>query len=154
MKSNLKYKKQYLYQIKPPLEVRDSIRSFNILKLVTILFILMIDIIPLFLIIEGFTFINNEILKVFYLSLLISMVMVIQFICIKQLKINEQILFGTENLTQQEIINLNLFVQVEKEKEKDVISNQFNKYNNEKTIEEDNELLSQNKPIQLSKRRL
>ncbi|HCJ8469683.1 TPA: hypothetical protein NV714_003491 [Escherichia coli] len=152
MKSNLKYKKQYLYQIKPPLEVRDSIRSFNILKLVTILFILMIDIIPLFLIIEGFTFINNEILKVFYLSLLISMVMVIQFICIKQLKINEQILFGTENLTQQEIINLNLFVQVEKEK--DVISNQFNKYNNEKTIEEDNELLSQNKPIQLSKRRL
>ena len=114
MKSNLKYKKQYLYQIKPPLEVRDSIRSFNILKLVTILFILMIDIIPLFLIIEGFTFINNEILKVFYLSLLISMVMVIQFICIKQLKINEQILFGTENLTQQEIINLNLFVQVEK----------------------------------------
>lgn len=152
MKSNLKYKKQYLYQIKPPLKVRDSIRSFNILKLVTILFILMIDIIPLFLIIEGFTFINNEILKVFYLSLLISMVMVIQFICIKQLKINEQILFGTENLTQQEIINLNLFVQVEKEK--DVISNQFNKYNNEKTIEEDNELLSQNKPIQLSKRRL
>lgn len=152
MKSNLKYKKQYLYQIKPPLEVRDSIRSFNILKLVTILFILMIDIIPLFLIIEGFTFIDNEILKVFYLSLLISMVMVIQFICIKQLKINEQILFGTENLTQQEIINLNLFVQVEKEK--DVISNQFNKYNNEKTIEEDNELLSQNKPIQLSKRRL
>lgn len=152
MKSNLKYKKQYLYQIKPPLEVRDSIRSFNILKLVTILFILMIDIIPLFLIIEGFTFINNEILKVFYLSLLISMVMVIQFICIKQLKINEQILFGTENLTQQEIINLNLFVQVEKEK--DVISNQFNKYNNEKTIEEDNDLLSQNKPIQLSKRRL
>jgi hypothetical protein len=152
MKSNLKYKKQYLYQIKPPLEARDSIRSFNILKLVTILFILMIDIIPLFLIIEGFTFINNEILKVFYLSLLISMVMVIQFICIKQLKINEQILFGTENLTQQEIINLNLFVQVEKEK--DVISNQFNKYNNEKTIEEDNELLSQNKPIQLSKRRL
>lgn len=152
MKSNLKYKKQYLYQIKPPLEARDSIRSFNILKLVTILFILMIDIIPLFLIIEGFTFINNEILKVFYLSLLISMVMVIQFICIKQLKINEQILFGTENLTQQEIINLNLFVQLEKEK--DVISNQFNKYNNEKTIEEDNELLSQNKPIQLSKRRL
>lgn len=152
MKSNLKYKKQYLYQIKTPLEARDSIRSFNILKLVTILFILMIDIIPLFLIIEGFTFINNEILKVFYLSLLISMVMVIQFICIKQLKINEQILFGTENLTQQEIINLNLFVQVEKEK--DVISNQFNKYNNEKTIEEDNELLSQNKPIQLSKRRL
>lgn len=152
MKSNLKYKKQYLYQIKPPLEARDSIRSFNILKLVTILFILMIDIIPLFLIIEGFTFINNEILKVFYLSLLISMVMVIQFICIKQLKINEQILFGTENLTQQEIINLNLFVQVEKEK--DVISNQFNKYNNEKTIEEDNELLSKNKPIQLSKRRL
>lgn len=152
MKSNLKYKKQYLYQIKPPLEARDSIRSFNILKLVTILFILMIDIIPLFLIIEGFTFINNEILKVFYLSLLISMVMVIQFICIKQLKINEQILFGTENLTQQEIINLNLFVQVEKEK--DVLSNQFNKYNNEKTIEEDNELLSQNKPIQLSKRRL
>lgn len=152
MKSNFKYKKQYLYQIKPPLEVRDSIRSFNILKLVTILFILMIDIIPLFLIIEGFTFINNEILKVFYLSLLISMVMIIQFICIKQLKINEQILFGTENLTQQEIINLNLFVQVEKEK--DVISNQFNKYNNEKTIEEDNELLSQNKPIQLSKRRL
>jgi len=152
MKSNFKYKKQYLYQIKPPLEVRDSIRSFNILKLVTILFILMIDIIPLFLIIEGFTFINNEILKVFYLSLLISMVMIIQFICIKQLKINEKILFGTENLTQQEIINLNLFVQVEKEK--DVISNQFNKYNNEKTIEEDNELLSQNKPIQLSKRRL
>lgn len=152
MKSNLKYKKQYLYQIKPPLEVRDSIRSFNILKLVTILFILMIDIIPLFLIIEGFTFIDNEVLKVFYLSLLISMVMFIQFICIKQLKINEQILFGTENLTQQEIINLNLFVQVEKEK--DVISNQFNKYNNEKTIEEDNELLSQNKPIQLSKRRL
>lgn len=152
MKSNLKYKKQYLYQIKPPLEVRDSIRSFNILKLVTILFILMIDIIPLFLIIEGFTFINNEILKVFYLSLLISMVMVIQFICIKQLKINEQILFGTENLTQQEIMNLNLFVQVEKEKE--VINNQFNKYNNEKTIKEDNELLSQNKPIQLSKRRL
>lgn len=152
MKSNLKYKKQYLYQIKPPFEARDSIRSFNILKLVTILFILMIDIIPLFLIIEGFTFINNEILKVFYLSLLISMVMVIQFICIKQLKINEQILFGTENLTQQEIINLNLFVQVEKEK--DVISNQFNKYNNEKTIEEDNELLSKNKPIQLSKRRL
>ncbi len=78
--------------------------------------------------------------------------MIIQFICIKQLKINEKILFGTENLTQQEIINLNLFVQVEKEK--DVISNQFNKYNNEKTIEEDNELLSQNKPIQLSKRRL
>lgn len=152
MKSNLKYKKQYLYQIKPPLEVRDSIRSFNILKLVSILFILMIDIIPLFLIIEGFTFIDNEILKVFYLSLLISMVMVIQFICIKQLKINEQILFGTENLTQQEIMNLNLFVQVEKEK--DVINNQFNKYNNEKTIEEDNELLSQNKPIQLSKRRL
>lgn len=152
MKSNLEYKKQYLYQIKPPLEVRDSIRSFNILKLVTILFILMIDIIPLFLIIEGFTFIDNEILKVFYLSLLISMVMVIQFICIKQLKINEQILFGTENLTQQEIINLNLFVQVEKEK--DVISNQFNKYNNEKTIEEDNDLLSQSKPIQLSKRRL
>ena len=152
MKSNLEYKKQYLYQIKPPLEVRDSIRSFNILKLVTILFVLMIDIIPLFLIIEGFTFINNEILKVFYLSLLISMVMVIQFICIKQLRINEQILFGTENLTQQEIINLNLFVQVEKEK--DVISNQFNKYNNEKTIEKDNELLSQNKPIQLSKRRL
>lgn len=152
MKSNLKYKKQYLYQIKPPLEVRDSIRSFNILKLVSILFILMIDIIPLFLIIEGFTFIDNEILKVFYLSLLISMVMVIQFICIKQLKINEQILFGTANLTQQEIINLNLFVQVEKEK--DVINNQFNKYNNEKTIEEDNELLSQNKPIQLSKRRL
>lgn len=152
MKSNLKYKKQYLYQIKPPLEVRDSIRSFNILKLVSILFILMIDIIPLFLIIEGFTFIDNEILKVFYLSLLISMVMVIQFICIKQLKINEQILFGTENLTQQEIINLNLFVQVEKEK--DVISNQFNKYNNEKTIEEDNDLLSQSKPIQLSKRRL
>lgn len=152
MKSNLKYKKQYLYQIKPHLEVRDSIRSFNILKLVSILFILMIDIIPLFLIIEGFTFIDNEILKVFYLSLLISMVMVIQFICIKQLKINEQILFGTANLTQQEIINLNLFVQVEKEK--DVINNQFNKYNNEKTIEEDNELLSQNKPIQLSKRRL
>ena len=152
MKSNFKYKKQYLYQIKPPLEVRDSIRSFNILKLVTILFILMIDIIPLFLIIEGFTFIDNEVLKVFYLSLLISMVMFIQFICIKQLKINEQILFGTENLTQQEIINLNLFVQVEKEK--DVINNQFNKYNNEKTIEEDNELLSQNKPIQLSKRRL
>lgn len=152
MKSNLKYKKQYLYQIKPPLEVRDSISSFNVLKLVTILFILMIDIIPLFLIIEGFTFINNAILKVFYLSLLISMVMVIQFICIKQLKINEQILFGSENLTQQEIINLNLFVQVEKEK--DVIKNQFNKYNNEKTIEEDNELLSQNKPIQLSKRRL
>lgn len=152
MKSNFKYKKQYLYQIKPPLEVRDSIRSFNILKLLTILFILMIDIIPLFLIIEGFTFVNNEVLKVFYLSLLISIVMVIQFICIKQLKINEQILFGTQNLTQQEIINLNLFVQVEKEKE--VINNQFNKYNNEKTIEEDNELLSQNKPIQLSKRRL
>lgn len=152
MKSNFKYKKQYLYQIKPPLEVRDSIRSFNILKLVTILFILMIDIIPLFLIIEGFTFVNNEVLKVFYLSLLISMVMVIQFICIKQLKINEQILFGTQNLTQQEIINLNLFVQVEKEK--DVINNQFNKYNNEKTIGEDNELLSQSKPIQLSKRRL
>lgn len=78
--------------------------------------------------------------------------MVIQFICIKQLKKNEQILFGTENLTQQEIINLNLYIKVEKEK--DVISNQFNKYNNEKTIEEDNELLSQNKPIQLSKRRL
>lgn len=152
MKSNLKYKKQYLYQIKPPLEVRDSIHSFNILKLITILFILLIDIIPVFLIIEGFTFIDSEVLKVFYLSLLISMVMVIQFICIKQLKKNEQILFGTENLTQQEIINLNLYIKVEKEK--DVISNQFNKYNNEKTIEEDNDLLSQNKPIQLSKRRL